>query len=73
MRAQMKADENVMYWIDDPEVAESNFDAIAADQSFYLNDKGNIVICFNEGDVGPMSMGCPSFEIPHKVVSDILK
>ena len=73
MRAQMKADENVMYWIDDPEAAEWNFDAIAADQSFYLNDKGNIVICFNEGDVGPMSMGCPSFEIPHKVVSDILK
>ena len=73
MRAQMKADENVQYWIDDPEVAEWNFNAIAADQSFYLNDKGNIVICFNEGDVGPMSMGCPSFEIPHKVVSDILK
>ena len=73
LKREAKADENVMYWIDDPEVAEWNFDAIAADQSFYLNDKGNIVICFNEGDVGPMSMGCPSFEIPHKVVSDILK
>lgn len=57
----MKADENVMYWIDDPEVAEWNFDAIAADQSFYLNDKGNIVICFNEGDVGPMVYGLSYF------------
>lgn len=33
------------------------FTQIAADQSFFIDSEGRTVICFNEGEVGPMSMG----------------
>ena len=39
--------------------------------SFYLNENGEVVICFNEGDVAPMSMGCVTFVIPNDVLADI--
>ena len=67
MREQMAADENISYWLDDPEVEEWNFDRIASDQSFYITDRGTLVICFNEGDVAPMYMGCVSFEMPDDI------
>ncbi len=70
MREQMAADENVMYWLED-EVEEWNFKAITDETSFYLNEDGNIVICFNEGDVAPMYMGCVEFVIPDEVTADI--
>lgn len=73
MKAQMQKDENVIYWVDDPDVGEWNFKAIAKDQSFYLDEKGNLIICFNEGDVGPMCMGCVNFTIPQDVIANILK
>ena len=73
MKAQMQKDENVTYWVDDPDVGEWNFKAIAKDQSFYLDEKGNLIICFNEGDVGPMCMGCVNFTIPQDVIANILK
>lgn len=72
MQEQMDADENVYYWLND-EIEEWNFKAITDETSFYLNEKGNIVICFNEGDVAPMYMGTVEFEIPAEVVSDIRK
>ncbi len=53
MREQMAADETVQYWLDDPEVEEWNFDKIAEDQDFYVNEDGHIVVCFNEYDVAP--------------------
>lgn len=73
MKAQMAADENVKYWLEDEEIPEWNFKEITDETSFYLNDKGNIVICFNEGDVAPMYMGCVEFEIPNEVVDGIRK
>ena len=73
MRGQMDADENVSYWLDDTEVPEWNFTSINDDTSFYINADGNLVISFNEGDVGPMSMGVVEFTIPHDVSADILK
>ena len=56
MREQMAADETVQYWLDDPEVEEWNFDKIAEDQDFYVNEDGHIVVCFNEYDVAPGSV-----------------
>lgn len=50
-----------------------NFTSINDDTSFYINADGNLVISFNEGDVGPMSMGVVEFTIPHDVIADILK
>lgn len=72
MKAQMTADENVQYWLDD-EIEEYNFKAITEKTSFYLNEKGNVVISFNEGEVAPMYMGCADFEIPSDILSDIRK
>ena len=71
MREEMAEDENVQYWLDDPEVEEWNFDRIAADQSFYITDRGTLMICFNEGDVAPMYMGCVSFEMPAEIWSAV--
>lgn len=73
MKEQMAADENVKYWLEDEEIPEWNFKEITDETSFYLNDKGNIVICFNEGDVAPMYMGCVEFEIPSEAVDGIRK
>lgn len=72
MREQMEADENNMYWLDS-EIDGWNFKTITEETSFYINEKDNIVICFNEGDVAPMYMGTVEFEIPSEVVSDIRK
>lgn len=70
MQEQMDADENVYYWLHD-EFEEWNFKSIKEDQSFYLDEEGNIVINFNEGDVAPMYMGVVEFKIPEEVISDI--
>ena len=72
MQAQMDADENVYYWLND-EIEEWNFKAITDETSFYINEKDNIVIGFNEGDVAPMYMGAVEFEIPAEVLADIRK
>lgn len=73
MQEQMDADENVMYWLNDEEAPEWNFEKITDETSFYLNENGNIVISFNEGDVAPMYMGCVEFEIPNEVTEGIRK
>ena len=39
----------------------------------YVNEKDNVVISFNEGEVAPMYMGALEFEIPADVLSDIRK
>ena len=72
MEEQMAADENVHYWLHD-EMEEFNFTKIAEDQSFYLTENGEVVICFNEGDVAPMYMGVVEFVIPQEVIGDIRK
>ena len=75
MREQMAADDSVAYWIDEEDVPEGvddfSFHAITQDTSFYLNENGNIVICFNEGDVAPMYMGTVEFVIPEEAVASI--
>ena len=72
MKAQMDADENVYYWLDD-EIEEWNFKSVTDETSFYINENGNVVIGFNEGDVAPMYMGAVEFEIPGDVLNDIRK
>lgn len=67
MRREIAEDENVVYWLDDPEVSYWNFEQIAPDQSFYISPAGELVICFNEGDVAPMFMGCVSFDMPMEI------
>lgn len=70
MKDQMEADENVSYWLDS-DMPEWDFQSITDDTSFYLNQNNEVVICFNEGDVAPMYMGCVEFVIPNDVLADI--
>lgn len=72
MRQQMEEDDMNHYWVDD-EIEELNFKAITDETAFYINENGNIVISFNEGDVAPMYMGVVTFEIPDEIVADIRK
>lgn len=72
MQNQMDANDQVYYWIND-EMDELNFKAITDETSFYINERGNIVIGFNEGEVAPMYMGAVEFEIPTEVLDGIKK
>ena len=71
MREQMAESEDLIYWLDDELIGDENFDCITEDTSFYVNETGNVVICFNEGDVAPMYMGVVEFEIPAEVLVGI--
>lgn len=72
MQEQMDADEKVYYWLND-EIEEWNFKEITEETAFYLNEKGNVVIGFDEGEVAPMYMGTVEFEIPADVLQKIRK
>lgn len=71
MRDQMAEDTMKMYWVDNTDIPELNFEAITEETSFYLNEEGDLVICFNEGDVAPMYMGCVEFVISREDLKDI--
>ncbi len=72
MRNRMAQDENVYYWLDD-EIEELNFKAISEETSFYINEKDNVVISFEQGEVAAMYLGVVEFEIPAEVLDDIRK
>lgn len=70
MKAQNDNEEG-LYFTDaeDPQ----SFKEIREDQNFFINNDGNIVICFDEYEVAAGAQGSPEFEIPMQVVKDILK
>lgn len=70
MLDQMKADENVIYWLDG-DVEAWNFPALSPDATFYVDADGQLVIVFDEGEVAPMSMGVVEFTIPREVTAEI--
>ncbi len=65
-------EEDGMFWIGGENI-ELEFAAIKEDQNFFINDEGNIVICFDKYEVAAGGQGCPEFEIADEVVEDILK
>ncbi|AWX56380.1 DUF3298 domain-containing protein [Brevibacillus brevis] len=69
MRQQMKADPEKVYWLDEK---EGNFETITKDQSFYINNDGKLVICFEKYEVAPGSMGVREFIIPTNVITEAL-
>ena len=71
MRSRMKENPEVEYWIDSEDDPESDFSRIREDQDFYIDDEGRLVICFNELEAAPMSMGTVEFIIPDKVLAPI--
>lgn len=74
MHAQMESDEDVHYWLNDPDIgAENNFSAVTDDTAFYVNGDQKLVIVFNEGDVAPMYMGAVEFVIPPEVTEPLAR
>lgn len=71
MREQMKSSEDVDYMIDSEDFPEDDFKSIKEDTNFYVNDKNEVVICFDQGDVAPMYMGSVEFVIPSEVLKEI--
>lgn len=74
MIEQMKADENIIYWVgvDGEEATIESFDKIASNQNFYISEEGKLVIVFDKYEVAPGYMGVQEFIIPTEVISDIL-
>jgi hypothetical protein len=70
MADRMAADEGLVYWIDQEMV--EGFDTIDPQQSFFLTEEGKLVIVFDKYEVAPGYMGVQRFEIPTKVIEDLL-
>lgn len=69
---RMNKTQDGLFFIDQ-EAGFENFTKIQPDQNFYINDSGDLVICFDKYEVAAGAQGCPEFEIPQEVVKDILK
>ena len=62
MEAEMAADPDVVYWTEDTELGQS-VTALSAEQNFYFDDAGNLVIVYDKYEVAPGFMGCPEIVI----------
>ena len=72
MKEQMEQDDTKSYYLE-MDTEEWNFQEIAQDVDFYVNDSGRLVIVFDEYEVAPGYMGVVSFEIPAEVVEPVVK
>ena len=70
--ARLNNEEGGMFWVDDDEFTEG-FKGIKKDQNFYINEEGNLVICFDKYDVAAGAQGSPEFVIPNEIIKDIVK
>lgn len=68
MKEQMEADEMLTYFIKTEE-DEFGFETVSEETNFYLNEKGELVIVFDEYEVAPGSMGVVEFTIPKDVAA----
>lgn len=66
MTDQMAGDQNIIYNYNS-EMPDEDFKSLTGDESYYINDKGELVIAFNEYDVAPGYMGSVEFTIPSSV------
>ncbi len=64
MNERVAADENLVYWgVTETESSIDGFVTVDENTDFYINEKGNPVVCFAEYEVGPGFMGIQEFEI----------
>lgn len=64
MNERAAADENLVYWgVTETESSIDGFVTVDENTDFYINEKGNPVVCFGEYEVGPGFMGIQEFEI----------
>ena len=72
MQERMRADDSQVYTLKNAENPEG-FDKIAANQDFYINAQGQLVICFDKYDVAPGYMGAQEFVVSFEAIADLLK
>lgn len=72
MKERMEKNPEETYWLND-EIIDSNFEKIDKNQDFYINDKNQLVICFDKYDVAPGSEGLVEFVIPQEIVENLMK
>lgn len=68
---RLNKEEGALFFIDDETFGE--FEGIKADQDFYINNDGDIVICFDKYEIAAGAQGSPEFAIPNDVIKDIVK
>lgn len=73
MRQRMKADKEEMYFIDDKENPDMNWNGITKDSNFYIDSRGNLVFEFDKYEVAPGYMGSCSFTIPQEKIKDMIR
>ena len=73
MRAAMAEDEMNIYWVDNTDMPDINWEGIKEDQNFYFDGKGNIVFVFDEYEVAPGYMGAQEFMVERSVFENLLK
>ncbi len=66
MKERTKKDSTDAYFVDD------TF-KIKEDQGFYINNKNQLVICFDKYEVAPGSSGLVEFIIPSNIVNQLMK
>ena len=71
MKEKSDPDQGIMYSLAENGDTDG-FDKIKADQVFYINEDGKLVISFDEYEVAPGFMGVVEFEIPTEVIQNIL-
>ncbi|MGM9552605.1 MAG: DUF3298 domain-containing protein [Clostridia bacterium] len=65
-------EEEGLFWVEKDEYTDG-YQGITEDVKFLINDKGNIVICYDKYEVAAGAQGCPEFEIDKELIKDILK
>ena len=71
MRAQMKENADVTYFVDD-ENNKFNFKSISNKTNFYVNEKGELTHVFDKYEVAPGYMGMVEFSIPTGEIVDMV-
>ena len=66
MEDQMAKDESILYFYHS-DMPDEDFKGLTGDESYYFNDKGELVITFDEYKVAPGYMGAVEFTIPSSV------
>ncbi len=66
MAGEMAGDGSIVYFYNS-DTPDTDFKGLTGEESFYFNDKGELVIAFNEYDVAPGYMGAVDFTIPSSV------
>lgn len=72
MRANMKKDSSLSYFIDDG-MGDADFKHIEKNTNFYIDKNGSLNIVFDKYEAAPGYMGIVEFTIPTSVINDIVK